>query len=154
MYDSYLVEKGSLKNEVKDGKVTGFSFGVRLSNYRGIYLSLVNGFYVNVDGVDYPRETQFMEINGKAPRSMDEIEKSCWEHWNMQDTAYLHIEKEGGLAPGTHQIKYLECTLGGYGYNPTDEEYVTNPPKPGDTHSGGKTSVITTFELELKKGSE
>lgn len=150
MYDAYLLEKKSLKNDVVDGKVVGFSFGVRLSNYRGNFLSLINGFYVDVDGVEYPRETQTFEINGQTPRSIDEIEKCCWEHWDMQDTGYLHIEKEGGLEPGTHTIKYMQCILAAYGYSPTDEEYVTNPPKPGDIAGGGKTNRINSFELELK----
>lgn len=152
MYDSYLVVKDTLKNDVEGQKVTGFSFGVRLSNYRGNFLSLINGFYVNVDGIDYPRETQYFEVNDKPPRSMDEIEKCCWEHWDMQDTAYLHIKKDGGLTPGIHTIKYRQCTLDGYGYSPTDEEYVTNPPKPGDMGGGGKTNRINVFEMELKEG--
>ena len=151
MYDDYLVVKNSLKNDVEDGKVTGFTFGVRISNYRGNFLSLFNGFYVDVDGVDYPRETQFFEVNGKAPRSMDEIEKACWEHWDMQDTAYLHIKKEGGLAPGKHSVKYQQCSLEGYGYSPTDEEYVKNPPKPGQLGFGGKTDRVNCYELELKE---
>ena len=83
MYDAYLVEQGTLKNDVVDGKVGGFSFGVRVSNYRGIYLSLVNGFYVKVDGVEYPREIQTYEINGKPPRPLSETIKSVWEHWAL-----------------------------------------------------------------------
>jgi len=131
MYENYLIEKGTLKNDVVDGKVVGFSFGVRIANYRGNFVSLINGFYVVVDGVEYGRDLQTFEINGKPPRTMDELAKAHFEHWDMQDTGYVHIAKEGGLAPGEHEIEYLECILGGYGYNPTDEEYVTNPPKPG-----------------------
>jgi len=48
MYDSFLVRKDSLMNVVKDGETVGFKFAVQLANYRGIYLSLVNGFYVNI----------------------------------------------------------------------------------------------------------
>ena len=111
MYDAYLVEQGTLKNDVVDGKVVGFSFGVRVSNYRGIYLSLVNGFYVTVDGVEYPREIQTYEVNGKPPRPLSETIKSVWEHWALTDTLYIHIAKEGGLAPGKHEIGYMECTV-------------------------------------------
>ena len=149
MFDDYLVVKGTLKNDVEDRNVTGFSFGIRLSNYRGNYLSLFNGFYVEVDGIVYPRETQFFEINGKAPRSMDELEKACWEQWAMQDTGYLHIKKDGGLEPGKHVIKYQQCSLESYGYSAKDNEYVTNPPKPGQLGSGGKTDHMISYELEL-----
>ena len=150
MYDSYLVVKDSLKNDVENGKVTGFSFGMRLSNYRGNYLSLFNGFYVKVDGVVYPVETQFVEVNGKPPRSYEELKKCCWEQWRMQDIAYMHIKKEGGLEPGVHKIEYMQCCLAAYGYTPNDEAYVTNPPKPGDGKGGGKTSRVNVYELELQ----
>ncbi len=151
MYDSYLVVKDTLKNDVIDGKAVGFRFGVRLSNYRGNALSLVHGFYVEVDGVLYTRDQQFLEVNGKVPRSMDELATCYFEQWAMQDTAYLHIAKEGGLAPGRHTIRYMQCTLAAYGYNPTDEEWVRHPPEPGHPMCGGKTSHINSYELELKE---
>ncbi len=152
MFDRYLVVDGTLKNDVVDGEVVGFSVGVRLSNYRGIYLSLLRGFYFEVDGVQYERDEQFFEINGEAPRSMKQIEKCCWERWNMQDMGILHIKKPGGLAPGKHEIRYLECTLQAYGYMPFDEEYVKNPPAFGTPMCGGKTHMIQRYELELKEG--
>ena len=149
MYDNWLVEQGTLKNDVVDGRTVGFSFGVRIANYRGVFLSLINGFYVNVDGEDYPVEVQSLEINGKPPRSLDEIAKAVWEHWDLEDTAYVHIAKDGGLAPGIHRIKYMESSVQGYGFMPQILAWVENPPHPGDPASGGKTDSITVFELEL-----
>lgn len=152
MYDSYLVVKDTLKNDVVDGKTVGFSFGVRIANYRGNFLSLINGFYVAVDGVEYSRDVQKFEINGKAPRSIEEIEKCYWEHWDMQDMGIVHIAKEGGLEPGTHTIKYMECILGYYGYHGKgvdDEIFVTNPPMPGDPMGCEKTPRFNNYELEL-----
>ena len=151
MYDSYLVVKDTLKNDVVDGKTIGFSFGVRIGNYRGNYVSLIHGFYVNVDGIDFKTDVQYFEVNNKPPRSISEIETCYWEHWDMDETAYLHIRKEGGLTPGKHTIKYMECILGAYGYNPTDEEYVINPPEPGDPRGAAKTDRINVYELELKE---
>ena len=86
-------------------------------------------------------------------RPISETEKAVWEHWNFKDTAYLHIAKPGGLAPGKHEVKYMESSVQGYGYGPHDEEYVTNPPTPGDAMGGGKTHVIQAFELELQEGN-
>ncbi len=54
MYDSFLIRKDSLRNYTEDGKVAGFCFGVRIANYRGVLLSLHNGYYVEVDGTSYP----------------------------------------------------------------------------------------------------
>ncbi len=150
MYDSYLVVKDTLKNDVVDGKVVGFSFGVRIANYRGNYLSLINGFYVEVDGVQYKRDVQSFEINGKPARSIDEIETCYFEHWDMQDMGIVHIAKEGGLEKGKHTIKYMECILGYYGYNGHDEEFITNPPEPGDPRGAQKTNRFNSYELEIQ----
>ena len=127
---------GTLANVTcpKTGKVVGFKFGVRLPRYRGNMLSLVNGYYVNVDGVEYPQSALKLEINGKPPRSFEEIKTAVWEHWNYQDTAYLYVEKEGGLAQGYHDITYGYCCTHSYMppfmdkmANPNEEEKVFMP---------------------------
>ena len=66
MFDNWLIREDSLKNVTcpETGKVIGFKFGVRIADYRGAILSLHNGYYINVDGVVYPREVQKFEING------------------------------------------------------------------------------------------
>ncbi len=71
MYDRYLVKDGSLRNEEKDGKIVGFAFDVHIGDYRGPFVSLIRGYYVNVDGVEYPMDVQTFEINGKGPRTYD-----------------------------------------------------------------------------------
>ncbi len=148
MYDSFLVRSDSLQNVVKDGEVVGFKFAVQLANYRGIYLSLVNGFYVNMDGVEYDEEDITLEVNGKAPRTMAEIATACWEHWDLQDEAFVNVRKPGGLEKGMHKLGYLPSTMDAYGYQARDEEWVKNPPKPGK--GGGKTYRVCWFDLDLK----
>jgi hypothetical protein len=148
MYDSFLVRKDSLQNVVKNGEVVGFKFAVQLANYRGIYLSLVNGFYVNMDGVEYDQDDITLEVNGKAPRTMDEIATCCWEHWDLQDEGFVNVKKPGGLEKGLHELGYLPSTMDAYGYQAHDEEWVKNPPKPGA--GGGKTFRVCWFDLELK----
>ena len=96
MYDSFLVREGSLANVYEDGKAVGFKFDGRIGEYRGCFLSLVHGYYVNMDGGEYPRSVQKFEVNGKAPRTFEEIKKATWEHWDYGDFATLYVEKEGG----------------------------------------------------------
>lgn len=151
MFDQYLIRSDSLENVVEDGKVTGFKFGVRIADYRGCFLSLHNGYYINVDGVDYPRELQRFEINGKAPRSFEEIKTACWEHWNYDDEGFVYVTKEGGLTEGKHIIALQQSILAQYGYMPWDEEWAKNPPVPGSGAGAGKTDAICKFELELQK---
>lgn len=150
MFDRYLVRKDSLENVVENGKVIGFKFAVRIADYRGCFLSLHNGYYVKVDEVEYPRELQRFEINGKAPRDFEEIKTAVWEHWDYDDEGYVYVLKEGGLAPGKHILQLQQSILAQYGYMPWDEEWVKNPPVPGSGAGAGKTDTICSFELELQ----
>ncbi|MCR5678538.1 MAG: DUF6379 domain-containing protein [Agathobacter sp.] len=151
MFDQYLIRKDSLQNVTEDGKVIGFKFAVRIADYRGCFLSLHNGYYINVDGTEYPRELQRFEINGKAPRSFEEIKTACWEHWNYDDEGWVYVTKEGGLSKGMHKIGLQQSILAQYGYMPWDEEWVKNPPVPGTGAGAGKTETICQFDLELQE---
>ena len=120
-------EPGTLENVrcPKTGEVVGFKFGVRLPRYRGNMLSLINGYYVSVDGEEFPQDKIRFEVNGKAPRTFAELKTAVWEHWNYRDTAYLYIEKPSGLAPGAHQIIATVSNFEQYGYMPaTDQKRV------------------------------
>ena len=152
MFDQFLIKKDSLQNVVENGKVTGFKFGVKIADYRGCFLSLHNGYYIEVDGVEYPREKQRFEINGRPPRGFEEIKTCVWEHWNYGDVGYVYVEKAGGLTPGKHTIGLQQSVLAQYGYMPWDEDWVKNPPVPGHGAGAGKTDVICRFELELQEG--
>ena len=151
MFDSFLIREDSLANVVENGKATGFKFAVRIANYRGCILSLHNGYYINCDGVEYPRENQTFEINGKPPRSFDEIRECVWEHWDYDDEAFVHVKKDGGLKPGEHVITLQQSVLEQYGYRPWDEEWVKNPPIPGSGEGAGKTDELCKFKLRLQK---
>jgi hypothetical protein len=150
MFDQYLVRKDSLENVTEGDKVVGFKFAVRIADYRGCFLSLHNGYYIACDGVEYPVGMQRFEINGKAPRSFEEIKTCVWEHWNYDDEGYVYVMKEGGLSSGTHVIGLQQSILAQYGYMPWDEEWVKNPPVPGKGSGAGKTGTICTFELVLQ----
>lgn len=149
MFENFLIRSDSLRNDIKDGQAIGFSLAVRHANYRGCYLSLHNGYYIEVDGVQYPTEVQSFEINGKSPRGFDEIRGAVHEHWDYDDEAILHVRAPGGLAPGRHTIRFQQSVLAAYGYLPTDEEWVRNPPKPGTGAGSDKAPQIMTYELEL-----
>ena len=150
MLDNFLIRKDSLENVIKDNKTTGFKFAVRIADYRGCFLSLHNGYYVSCDGIEYPVSSQRFEINGKEPRTFDEIKTCVWEHWNYGEEGFLYVEKEGGLTPGKHVIGLQQSVLAQYGYMPWDEEWVKNPPVPGKGSGAGKTDIICNFELDVK----
>lgn len=152
MFDQYLIRKDSLCNVYENGKAVGFKFAVRIADYRGCFLSLHNGYYINCDGVEYPKELQKFEINGKQPRDFEEIKTCVWEHWNYDDEAYVYVQKEGGLGTGSHVIQLQQSVLAQYGYMPWDEKWLAHPPVPGSGAGAGKTANICQFDLELQEG--
>jgi Domain of unknown function (DUF6379) len=157
MFDNYLIRANSLRNDVRDGETVGFSIAVRIANYRGVYLSLHTGYFLEVNGVVYPTNVQTFEINRKQPRSFDEIRTAVHEHWDYDDEAILHVAAPAGLTEGEHTIRFQQCVLAAYGFRPTDEEWVHTPPKPGMGAGSDKTPYIVTYKLilndNLKMGS-
>jgi hypothetical protein len=155
MLDNFLVRLNSLENVYdSNGNAVGYKFGVRNANYRGVFLSLHNGNYIKMDGVIYPREKQRFEVNGKPPRDFEEIKKAVWEHWDYDDEAFVYVEKPGGLQPGMHHLEFQQSILASYGYMPTDEEWIKNPPVPGSGAGSDKTIFIVSFDLELQNGGK
>lgn len=154
MFDNYLIRADSLRNDIVDGEVVGFSLAVRIANYRGVFLSLHTGYYLCVDGVEFSREVQTFEINGNPPRDFDEIKSAVWEHWDYDDEAILHIRKPGGLTPGEHEVRFQQCVIAAYGYMPTDADWVKAPPTPGTGAGSDKTPQVITYRLNLNEAVE
>lgn len=151
MFENFLIRPESLRNDTRDGEVVGFSFEARNANYRGVYLSLHNGYYIEVDGVEYPTSTQTFEINGKPPRAFDELRGAVREHWDYDDAGVVHVTAPGGLTPGRHTIRFQQSVLAAYGYQPTDAEWVKNPPKPGTGAGSEKAPQIVTYLLSVNR---
>lgn len=152
MFDSFLIRSDSLRNDYVDGKPIGFRFAVRIGDYRGCFLSLHNGYYLECDGREYGREVQAFELHQKEPRTFEELKSCVWEHWDYDEEGILHVKKEGGLEPGKHVIRLQQSILTQYGYAPWDEDWVKNPPVPGSGAGSGKSSGILTYELKLQEG--
>ena len=71
MFDNFLIVPNSLKNDLDaNGNAVGFQFAVRIADYRGCFLSLHNGYYIDCDGVNYPRETQRFAVPGRPSKLM------------------------------------------------------------------------------------
>jgi len=151
MSDRLLIRPDSLSNEEHDGKVIGFTLSVRIANYRGVYLPLHNGYYLSIDGAEYPTSLQSFEINDKPPRSFDEIRTAVWERWDYDDEAVLHVCLVGGLSPGMHTIRFKQLGLNVYGYPTTDQEWFDTCPKPGVGASSATIPKISTYTLTLNE---
>lgn len=69
-----VVVDGSLKNCYVNDKKIGYQFDIRLSYYRGHFLTVIDEFGVTVDGQEIPNEVVKFCINGKefSPAEFEE----------------------------------------------------------------------------------
>ena len=107
MFDKYLICEDSLRNVVEDGIVIGFELEVRIASYRGLALSMVEGFDVTVDGESFPREANIFLVRGR-PFNFTEMETEYEVRWEMGEKAILRVPKAGGLPAGPHKIGVVE----------------------------------------------
>ena len=107
MFDRYLICEDGFANVFEDGKVAGFQLKVRITYYRGVALSLVEGFDVTIDGKKYRRDRMRFSV-GDRSFTLDEMETAVNDRWEFGEPATLTIFEPGGLAPGKHEIEVFE----------------------------------------------
>ncbi|WP_130838548.1 C-glycoside deglycosidase beta subunit domain-containing protein [Lachnoclostridium sp. Marseille-P6806] len=98
-----VVVPDSLHSDYVSGKKVGYQFKIRLSYYRGHFLSVIDRFAVAVDGEEVPSEHIKFCINGKA-FSPVEFDKCYSEFWQVIEPATVRIFQPGGLSEGEHRI--------------------------------------------------
>lgn len=94
----------SLKNLFVNGKKAGYQFDIRLSYYRGHFLSVIDKFAVKIDGEEVPEETIKFCINGKE-FGVCQLASQVSEFWNIIEPATIKVLKKGGIEPGEHDIE-------------------------------------------------
>lgn len=100
-----ILDRG-FKNVVQNGQVTGFQLEVLSGYYRGVYLTLVEGFEVTVDGESFKRD-QVKCTFGSRTYSQDELENLADARWQWDEPAILNVSKPGGLKPGMHDVQVV-----------------------------------------------
>ena len=98
-----VVVDDSLKSIQVNGKKLGYQFDIRLSYYRGHFLTVIDEFAVKVDGQEVDSERIKFCINGKE-FSPVEFDKCYTEFWRVTDPATIKVFQPGGLAAGAHDI--------------------------------------------------
>jgi hypothetical protein len=101
-YDQYLIWQDGCKNMTVNGQVIGYTFQIRMPNFRGNYLSCVEQLAFTLDGEEVPVESMEVLLNNKRFRIAD-FPKLFMEYWDVNDCAVIEVMKEGGLR-GTHKI--------------------------------------------------
>lgn len=99
-----VVCDNSLKNTYVNGKKCGFVFDIRLSNYRGHYLSCIDEFKITVDGQEISDQDVTFGINNKE-FNVYQFPNLISEFWQLIKPAHIRVHKNGGLNVGEHDIK-------------------------------------------------
>ena len=101
MFDKYTICEEGFRNVVRDGEVVGFELSIRIAYYRGLRLSMVEGFEVTADGETFPVERNLFTAGGRS-YSYEEMEREPTGRWEFGEKAVLFVPRPGGLAPGPH----------------------------------------------------
>lgn len=98
-----VIVDDSFKNYYANGKKMGYQFDIRLSYYRGHFLSVIDQFGVKVDDFEVPVDNIKFCINGKE-FSPVEFDKCYTEFWQVKEPATIRVFYPGGLPEGEHKI--------------------------------------------------
>ncbi len=107
MFDKYMLLTRGFKNISEQGEIVGFQMLVRITYYRGIFLPLLTGFELTVDGEKFdPSQMRFTV--GARQFTFDEMKKADDVHWDFGVPAILTVLKPGGLKQGIHDVELIE----------------------------------------------
>lgn len=98
-----VVVDNSLKNLLVNGKKIGCQFEIRLSYYRGHFLSVIDRFGVKIDGEEISAEDLRFCLHGKE-FGISELHDLVSEFWLILEPATIKVFKQGGFTPGEHEI--------------------------------------------------
>jgi hypothetical protein len=106
-----FLSDGSLANVTRDG-VPGFALKVRLTSYRALPLSCIEGLRLAVDGEVIDTSTVILELNGYTHK-LGELASLCKVWWFILEHATLFVPHEH-LAPGEHLFEATLITVEPY----------------------------------------
>jgi hypothetical protein len=107
MFERYIICPQSLRNISEKNAVTGFAFDVRLAYYRGLALSMVEGFEVKIDGAEIPPTSLTFQVAGER-FTFAELESEAEARWEFTEAGTVHVAKPGGLTSGAHDVAVVE----------------------------------------------
>ena len=125
--DKQVIQSTGFRNIEENGKVTGFQIKIRLSYYRGVYLSQIKPGHLIVDGETFGEDEIMWRVNGEDYTYAD-MHVEMNKFWHPMEPAVLIVKKPGGLSQGFHDLTYgFYCT---HSYMPPEMEALEDPDKP------------------------
>lgn len=104
MFEEPIIQSRSFQNVGEPGARVGFQVSIRTPYYRGVWLSLLEGADVTVDGRRHARAGVTWTIQGQT-YSVSELASASDRRWPYEEPAVLTVPHAGGLDPGMHAIE-------------------------------------------------
>jgi hypothetical protein len=101
-----------LRNVVWNGR-KGFQLKVRLTSYRSLPLSCIEGIRLKVDGNEFEPKNMVLTLNNYS-HTLDELPKLSRVWWFILDYADLFVASETPLTPGEHDVEGTLITVEPY----------------------------------------
>lgn len=114
MFDNYVWSDGKIENQVVIQGKSGFILKTLITYYRGIPLSMIEDFWVSVDGTAIPREKILFCPNGEDWFTLDEMTTVPTYKWEFGVEGQVFAAYEGGLTQGEHQITLKQSVRTAY----------------------------------------
>jgi len=114
MLENHMLLTRGFQNVRQDGKVIGFQLLVKIAYYRGVFLPLIGGFEISVDGQNYSVDQMRFTI-GHNTYTFDETAQAEDVRWEFGEPLKITVLKEGGLTPGTHEVSFSQTIKPSYG---------------------------------------
>lgn len=96
----------SLKHLYVNGKKAGCQFDVRLSYYRGHFLSVIDRLEVEIDGEKIPQEAISFCL-GDEEYGIAQLHDLVSVFWPIAEPATIKVLKKGGFTAGEHDINFI-----------------------------------------------
>lgn len=93
----------SLVNTYVNGKKLGYEFQIRLSNYRGHFLSCIEECAVTVDGKEVNSDDITFCLNGKE-FTLSQLPSLISEFWNLIEPATINVYQPGDYQKGNIKL--------------------------------------------------
>ena len=94
-----------MENIYTNGRKTGFQFQVRLSYYRGHFLSTIDEIGMKVDGEEIPTENIDLALKNQEFGAA-QLHSLVNEFWPIAEPAAIKVFYPGGLEQGEHKIDF------------------------------------------------
>ena len=107
MNEKYLISTRGFKNIIENGQTTGFQLNVRITYYRGVPLSCIDGYDIVVDGESFSSDKIRYFVNGRTYTTAEAAEETK-ARFQFYAPLTIFVSKPGGLTPGVHDVQVVE----------------------------------------------